>query len=915
VLLVVAMAGFNLLLPGTEAFLGLLCLGPLLAAGRLSVLLTGLVSGYAMLAGLAFVLLSDRQADLSRWGILISGTLMALWLARIRDSRERAVLRLHAEQDVTRGLYEADDVPSAAQRVLGALGRRLGWETGQLWQLSRRGDVLMPIAQWSADGAHVDITSLTPVQPGQGLIGTAWQQGQALRSETLSGTPGDCAADARPGDMTAALAFPLPASGKTAGVIVFYGSQMPREEAGPALEGFARQIGQFLERQRAQSASRDVEIRRAAVVEASLDAVVGMNQVGEITEWNRAAETMFGLSREQAVGRPLAETIIPASSRTAHEEGVARLQRTKQPRILGQRVEVEAMRADGSLFPAELTATQVPLPGPPNYTASIRDITQRREAEQELREREARFRALFDNAIDPVVVFDDAGRYLSANPSALTLFGLTLEQMRERHISEFSGGHITHDWEQFVAEGRFTGLSFLTMPDGRRVIVEVSSAANFVPGEHLAIMRDVTQRVQKESEERFLADAAAVLADSGTDYTETLGRVARLAVPEIADWCAVDLVGPGGRLKRVALMHADPAKIRMAEQMAARYPERPEEDGGMYAVLRSREPMLWPLLTDEMLRTGARDEEHLRLLREVGLVSAMIVPMIARGRTLGVITLVSSSESRVYGEHELGFASQLAAHCSLAVDNARLYEERSHQATTLQESLLPAELPVIEGLELAARYEAAGEVNEIGGDFYDCFPLNDGRWAFALGDVCGKGAEAAAVTALARYTLRAIAPHQTSPAAALTQLNESLRRQRDDGRFCTIALGFLSADHRTLTLALGGHPQPLLRSADGCVVAVGTPGTTVGVTDDPVFADREVQLAAGDTVALFSDGLADRRIDGRMRSEEAQVQRVLAGCANARQAAQQLVQDALDAQAGSTADDVAVLAFSVLSLG
>jgi signal transduction histidine kinase len=197
--------------------------------------------------------------------------------------------------------------------------------------------------------------------------------------------------------------------------------------------------------------------------------------------------------------------------------------------------------------------------------------------------------------------------------------------------------------------------------------------------------RDVTEHKRAEEEirrseeaQRFLAEAKTVLSSS-LDYKETLASVARLAVPTLADWCAVDVLEEDGSVERVAVEHPDPRKVSLAYELEERYPPEPEEPGGVRGVLREGSPVFYPEITDEMLAATARDEEHLKLLREIGFTSAIIVPMIARGRTLGVTTLVSAESGRRYGEADLRLAEELARRTALAVDNARLYAEAQRE--------------------------------------------------------------------------------------------------------------------------------------------------------------------------------------------------------------------------------------------
>jgi PAS domain S-box-containing protein len=372
------------------------------------------------------------------------------------------------------------------------------------------------------------------------------------------------------------------------------------------------------------------------------------------------------------------------------------------------------------------------------------------------------------------------------------------------------------------------------------------------------VIEDITELKRGELGQRFLAEASRVLAGS-LDYQETLRAVARLAVPRVADWCAVD-VARGEGIERVAVAHVDPERVQLAHDVHERYPADPRSGTGVYGVLRRGASELYPRISDEMLERSARGPEHLELLRSVGLRSAMLVPMRLRDRVLGVISLISAESGRQFDEQDLVLAEDLALRAAAAVENARLYETASSIASTLQASLLPPVLPEIPALEIAAAYRPAGLGLEVGGDFYDVFSTAEDQWYAVIGDVCGKGAEAAAVTALARYTIRAAAVGRRSPSAILRWLSDAMIRQGDaDGRFCTIACAHLdvSRSPARVTVSCGGHPLPFVVRADGATEQIGSPGTLLGLVAHPDLQDRSAELHDGDTLVLYTDGLTE----------------------------------------------------------
>jgi serine phosphatase RsbU (regulator of sigma subunit) len=267
-----------------------------------------------------------------------------------------------------------------------------------------------------------------------------------------------------------------------------------------------------------------------------------------------------------------------------------------------------------------------------------------------------------------------------------------------------------------------------------------------------------------------------------------------------------------------------------------------------------------PEMGEGFLRATTRDEEHFRITRDLGFHSYMCVPLVARGRVLGAITFVRTGDSRAYDEADLALAEELAVRAALATDNARLYRERDRWARALQSALLPPEIPTVPGVDVAARYHPAGEGNEIGGDFFDIFWTRSG-WALVVGDVQGKGPDAAAVMGLIRHSIRAAATQDPSPARVLRVVNDSLRRHDGEDRFATVSFVRLEAAGAgvRLTACSAGHPLPLIVQRDGVVRVAGEPGTLLGVFGDPDLEDRSSALSPGDTVVLYTDGVTERR--------------------------------------------------------
>ena len=432
----------------------------------------------------------------------------------------------------------------------------------------------------------------------------------------------------------------------------------------------------------------------------------------------------------------------------------------------------------------------------------------------------------------------------------------------------------------------------------------------------LLLAREQLARVEAVRARRRLAllAAAGTTLSASLDFEATLEGIARLAVPELADWCLLDILEEDGSVNQLAAAHADPARESLLRELLGYRRFGEDAPGTVARVLRTGHSILIPEASDALLAERATGEEHLGVLRRLGVCSIMSVPLLARGRTLGAMTLVYSDPEKRYGEEDLSLAEGLAYRCALAVDNARLYRERSHIARTLQRSLLPS-LPEMPGIEVGVEYLPIGEENEAGGDFYDLFRTSEDAWLAVIGDVCGKGAAAAAVTALTRYTIRAVAMREDEPSAVLVALNEAMLWQVDDGQFCTVACARLEPVDGgcELGVARGGHPAPLVVRADGSVEVLAPPGRALGIFPDPGLEVQKVGLRPGDAVVFYTDGIVEARgPDGSFFGEE-RLRALLRSCAglSAPAIAQRLRDVTLEYGEGNARDDLAVLVLRV----
>jgi serine phosphatase RsbU (regulator of sigma subunit) len=414
-------------------------------------------------------------------------------------------------------------------------------------------------------------------------------------------------------------------------------------------------------------------------------------------------------------------------------------------------------------------------------------------------------------------------------------------------------------------------------------------------------------------------DAAELLAETGLLLQESLDthdraeEIARMAVPQLADAATVDIRGPNGAILRAATASIDPQVKEDFIALRRRVPVEPDGGHPVAVAMRTGELQHVPEISDAQLQAFAAEPEELELIRRTRPYSVLVVPLKARDAILGAISLWVLDPGRRHDQRSRNVALRLAHRVGLAMDNARLHEQQAHIATVLQSSLRPRSLPEIAGFEAAARFAAAGEAHVVGGDFYDAFRSGSGNWSLVIGDVCGKGPEAAAVTALARYTVRTASSPESPPSEVLLTLHDSILGDRDDLRFCTAALARVSspgngADPARITLALGGHPRPLVLRRDGSVESVGRPGTLLGALPDPTVHDTEASLAPGESLVLYTDGMLEA--SDRSRAEDPgwlAAQLAAANGAGADEIAEQLADAAIERQGGAPRDDIAVV--------
>lgn len=737
------------------------------------------------------------------------------------SERYLAEQRLAVQYAVTSLLAGDHSFDHVAYRLLETVGPALNWQLGALWQLDDEGRYQC-LSHWVQRGIAAE-AFLKPAAAAAAGDDTLVSQAAATAEPVckhLAPTSSQTEVFGREiipvAEHLTGYAFPVVADGSIAAVLEFYSCSDTDLDAHTTalVSAVASQLGQYIEADREAQLRAQSERRKSSILQGALDCIITIDKFGRIIELNPAAEEVFGFAEADVVGKEMASLIIPERLRDLHRRALERLREGGEAQRLNQRLEFMALRADGSEIPVEITLTSLEEDGEIFYTAFLRDISERREA-------------------------DDERKRL-----------LQLERFARL--------------EAEVAQERFA----------------------------------------------FLAEVSDILSKS-LDYEATLSALAELIVPRLADWCSIDLLSEQGEIERLIVVHSDPNKVAMAKELQKRYPPDPEALTGVPHVIRTGESELAPDIPDALLREALKDDPDLyEIMAGLGLTSAMIVPLVGRGKVLGAITLISDNPERHYTADDLALAEAIGERAGLAVDNVRLFSEQRAVAHRLQRTLLPDTLPRIDELEVAGSYRPGLDEIEIGGDFYDLFEVQ-GAYVAVIGDVCGKGIEAATLTGLARHTVRAAALLEPSPARILELLNSAIYRQSSESQFATVACVRLEKDPAggfKATIASGGHPSPLLRTNSGDVLRVQARGMALGMFEDVTLTDEQFSLKPGETLTLYTDGVIEARANGNFYGKDRLIQLIADhGDLSAVELADLIDAEAAGFAASATRDDIAVL--------
>jgi PAS domain S-box-containing protein len=431
--------------------------------------------------------------------------------------------------------------------------------------------------------------------------------------------------------------------------------------------------------------SKDAESQQRELLQVTLssvgDAIIATDSGGRVTFMNMVSELLTGWKREEAAGKPLDAVfrIINETTRATVESPAARVLRENT--VIGLANHTILIRKDGTEIPIDDSGAPIKQKGGEiiGVVLVFRDISTRKLVEEE----RAFAASIVESSDDAIIGKSLEGMILSWNAGAERMYGYTAEEVMGQHISLLAPNERKIEIEQILDKLRhgervYHFETIRVRKDGNSINVALSiSPIKNAQGEVIGastIAHDITERKRSEDAQHFLAEASSVLS-STLDYETTLASVAQLIVPRLADWCIVAIVEENEPPRLFTMAHNDPLKIEFARELIRRYPPDPNSQIGVSNVLRTGKSEVYQEFPDEMLVAAARDDQHLKLLQELGVKSVMVVPLIAGGRTIGAISMISAESGRRFDKRDLALAEDLAQRAAFAIDNARLYRE------------------------------------------------------------------------------------------------------------------------------------------------------------------------------------------------------------------------------------------------
>jgi serine phosphatase RsbU (regulator of sigma subunit)/anti-sigma regulatory factor (Ser/Thr protein kinase) len=656
-------------------------------------------------------------------------------------------------------------------------------------------------------------------------------------------------------------------------------------------------------------------------------AAITLDDTGRIRDWTPAAAELFGWLPADVLGKPFND-LVGAEGSSAERLLVLHLD--------GHRVPVRSRSLPaGSPTPAvvllapeqyrdvfELPAVPAPEPGRRGDALTALDSDRLPGHELPQRAAEACCDYLGGDAAYLMLV-DDNGEMWMAGSTGLTEGALSYIEPADDVLRTTPDGvaQVVGDLAEaaqvpqpLIEAGMRSAVSVPVLVDGR--LTGQLTVASAVPGRfghddaarlHLAAAQlarplDRVRITELERRRRgwlsYLAESSDLLAGT-LDPQATVAVLAQLVVPRLASWCAVHMADERGRPRLAHVWHADEGLLDAVRVLFAQQP--PPMPAGAAATP-------WATLADPGAQVDAADvpATDVERIRTGPMVTFALT---ARGRTLGLVVLGREPGER-FGRDVLGLSEEICRRAALVLDNTLLYSDHLATSHALQATLLPARLPHVDGLDVGVAYQAKGEGHDVGGDFYDLFATGPDTWRFTIGDVCGNGPAAAAITGLARNALRILGRHGLPLADVLSQLNALILDESVGSRFLTALHGEIRPQPGGVRLSLvaAGHPMPYLLDGTRPPQPVCRPQPLLGVLPEVSYRPEDLVLLPGQMLVCLTDGVLERRNGARMLGEH-DLAGVLARCAgvSAGAAAARVQQAVLEYSSEPSRDDFAVL--------
>ncbi len=496
-----------------------------------------------------------------------------------------------------------------------------------------------------------------------------------------------------------------------------------------------------------------------------------------------------------------------------------------------------------------------------NAKEELEAIKQSREAQAALRRAEQRYSSVCESMpFGTLEISPDGSKLLHISDNYCQLLGMSRDEIQQggwlTRVPADDAKRFLELWENRENSDSFEGEYRVVGADGKTYWIlarglrltntegETTSWAGF--------SLDITERKRTEQRLGLLSDLGRVLSLS-LEPLATIERAAEVVVPRFADWFAVDLVGADGNIEPAFIMHYDDSLTKAARDLSKA--DEPTLYGPMSAhVIAKRESQL---LDTVKRRSNANSRDA--VIDAFNPSSLITVPLVARDQTLGALTLATSASTNQFAADDVDFANIIARRVALAFDNALLYERERRVADIFQRASLPATLPKIPGIAIDAHYESGAKEAEVGGDWYDAFQLADGRLGLSIGDVAGKGLQAASIMSTVRLLIRATALEELTPSRVLSRANQLLLN--DKPAMVTALFGVLDPEELTFTCSIAGHPPPLVVSPEG-EISTGVPvAPPLGIATDAVFPEQTLMLPLGSLLVLYTDGLIEAKRD------------------------------------------------------